>query len=65
RLLEENSMSRSDRIAWVFQQVLGRGPTANEFQNTDSHLDSFEDEHSAWASVYHALFGSLDFRYVE
>ena len=64
RLLEENSMSRSDRIVWVFQQVLGRGPTAGEMQHTNSHLDSFDDPHAAWSSVYHALFGSLDFRYV-
>ena len=50
----------------AFQLVLGRSATEQEI---DLVLLRLQAEHQsaaeAWAEVFHALFGSLDFRFVD
>jgi hypothetical protein len=65
------------RLHRVYLQTIGRAPTATEKQLALAYLQQFdlrdrdqpsdvgaEEEHAAWASLYHALFASLDFRYI-
>jgi len=65
RLLEREISATDQRLEFVYQQVLGREPSQQEAEETLRYLDSFQDEASGWASVYHALFASLEFRYVQ
>ncbi len=67
RLLKEPS-GLGDRMERVYHEVLGRSPLAEERRLFLAHLRSFgpgaENETAAWASLYHALFACLDFRYL-
>ena len=64
RLLRTD-LQKEEQIRIVYRQVLGRAPLESEFNETREYLESFSDEQEAWSSIYHALFASLDFRYVE
>lgn len=65
RLGDRAFATQEGRVNWVYQQVLGRKPSPQEMTETRQHLLSFEDKETGWASVYHALFASLEFRYVQ
>ncbi len=71
RMLETAGSTESAQIEFVFRQVLGRRPTANEIQTTTAYLGSFSSDPGvrlgveAWSSLFHVLFASLDFRYVD
>lgn len=65
RLCEREFPSEEHRLRWVYQQVLGREPSYRETEETFRFLSEFQDEQVGWASVYHALFASLEFRYFQ
>lgn len=69
-LQRQEKLNQHEQIEFVFRQTLGRRPTEGELTKTNEYLNSFElannnSKLEAWSSVYHALFASLDFRYVE
>ena len=50
----------------VFRRTLGRSPTAAELSSLQSYLaEEGADSADAWASVFQALFASVDFRYID
>jgi len=59
-----------DRVLRVYREVLNREATAAEIELSLSFIDSMQstgsaenDEKSAWARLYQALFASAEFRY--
>ena len=53
------------RLDHAYRAALGRAPRNTERDLTLPHLRSFGDDRlAAWASVFHALFACVDFRYV-
>ena len=56
------------QLATVVRRLLGRPPTDGELGILRGHLSGAESaaaRHAAWAQVYQALFGCVDFRYVQ
>ena len=53
-------------INFAYRTTLGRSPTADEFRIAGKHLaqPGLPDEEK-WAALYHALFASVAFRYLE
>ncbi len=50
----------------VFRRTLGRPPTVGELKPLQSFLvEEGVDSTDAWASVFQALFASVDFRYID
>ncbi|MCP4173234.1 MAG: DUF1553 domain-containing protein [Fuerstiella sp.] len=50
----------------VFLRTLGRSPTMAELEPLQSYLtEEGADSTDAWASVFQALFASVDFRYID
>ncbi|MEO2015370.1 MAG: DUF1553 domain-containing protein [Fuerstiella sp.] len=50
----------------VFRRTLGRSPTVGELKPLQSFLaEEGVDSTDAWASVFQALFASVDFRYID
>lgn len=69
RLLSDDDLPDQMRIERSWRQVLGRPPGQAELKKTLDYLASFADDQEdgslqAWTSVYHVLFASLDFRYM-
>lgn len=72
RALADESLSDDPRIERAFQEALGRDPTDNERRialtavtvPTDAK-DAAAERLAAWERLYQALFGCLDFRYVD
>jgi hypothetical protein len=72
RALADETLSDDPRIERAFQDALGRGPTENERRIaltavTVSPESKRADEErlAAWERFYQALFGCVDFRYVD
>ena len=72
KFLATESSDQRSRIELAYRQALGRKPNPIEVRKAVDYLqatqlDSDEDdpELAAWSSFFHALFGSLDFRFVE
>jgi len=70
RLLGETRQSvATERLRLAYLKTLGRNPTEEETRLALSYLAQFGDktderEQDAWTSLFHALFASLDFRYI-
>jgi hypothetical protein len=64
RLLAEKHEDDRSRIARAWRLALGRGPSEAETALALRHLDSTRPPEPAWASIFHALFASPEFRYV-
>lgn len=65
RLLEEDPQDLDSRLERVYRQTLGRRPTAAEAAIARQHLDAHaNDPRQGWAALYHALFASAEFRFV-
>ncbi|MCG8583464.1 MAG: PSD1 and planctomycete cytochrome C domain-containing protein [Pirellulales bacterium] len=71
KLVETTGMSDADRVDIVYRQTVGRLPTDGQRRRLLEHVKKRLDENKsktaqadAWASVYHALFASAEFRYV-
>jgi len=66
RLLEEDLPDDETRLARAYRLTLGRAPTDGERRVAMKFLaDQTGDPKAAWAAVFHALFASADFRYVD
>ncbi|MCA9057126.1 MAG: DUF1553 domain-containing protein [Planctomycetaceae bacterium] len=58
--------SSEPQITQVWLTIVGRAPTAEEMATTVSFLrESSEQPLDNWTAIFHALFCSLDFRYVD
>jgi hypothetical protein len=55
----------SARLGVACRSTLGREPTAGESTALIAFLAERSDNVDAWSHVFHALFGSTDFRYVD
>ena len=66
RLLAGPDQSVDDRIERAYRWTLGRAPGDSERQAMQRFLDQDKslDAEGAWATVFQALFSSIDFRYV-
>ena len=58
-----NDSTYADPLNEVFLQTVGREPMPSERVDIEKFLGK-DPEVEAWASVYHSLFASLDFRYL-
>lgn len=66
RLAKGASMNERERIANAYRLVLGRDATSAEQALALEHLARSEgDSGTAWAQLFHALFASADFRYLD
>ena len=72
-ILEKEQAELSDevRVERVYRTLLGRVPTSDEIATSLSFLNDFEPdaksetpEQDAWQNLIHALFCSLEFRYM-
>ncbi|MDQ3622317.1 MAG: DUF1553 domain-containing protein [Verrucomicrobiota bacterium] len=61
RMEQEESV----RIERAYRETLGREPTSAERALAQRHLGSAANAPEAWTQLYHALFASLDFRYLD
>jgi hypothetical protein len=59
------STSDNDRITHTYLLVLGRNPTEGERKITTHYLKSQSDAAKAWEGLFHALFASADFRFID
>jgi hypothetical protein len=70
RLLKMDKLSDPKRIEMAYLLALGRSPTKQEVSETGDYLascvnDQKMNRQTAWASFCQALFGTVEFRYVE
>jgi hypothetical protein len=72
RLLSHTNMSDRQKVELAYRQSLGRRPTHDELEQTLGYINEFSATSSmadprlaAWSSVCHAIFASLDFRYID
>jgi hypothetical protein len=64
RLLGEKISNDEVRLLRVHRLVLGRLPTEGEMVVAKKCLNTEADAVEAWTDIFHALFASVDFRYV-
>jgi hypothetical protein len=67
RLCSEQDLTPASQVELAFRRSLGRAPTESERRLVAGFLESPEESPTAedWQSVMHAIFASLDFRYVD
>jgi len=64
-LLAIPKLDQSARVEYAYRQVLGRRPSNDELKNAKAYLSSYGGkDRDAFGSLYHTLFASLDFRYL-
>ena len=63
RLLAESN--DDDRIDRAYRLALGRSPTAAERRIASACVEGAAEPEDAWATLFQALFASLDFRYLD
>jgi cytochrome c553 len=65
RLLDgSRNMNDDQRLTRLYRLTLGREPTAGEREVATKFLQNRSDASDAWAKLFHAVFASADFRYV-
>jgi hypothetical protein len=64
RLLAEKLADDDARLSRACRRTLGRAPTAGEQAIARKVLQNTSDATEAWTDIFHALFASPDFRYV-
>ena len=64
RLIAFEEKSLEEKIEWMYQQVLGRFPTAQETQLAKQFLGDETANVRRWSMLYQTLFQCIDFRYV-
>jgi hypothetical protein len=64
RLLEEKSGDDRARLVRAWRLALGREPSDGEAAVALRHLESVRQAEQGWASIFHALFACVEFRYV-
>jgi hypothetical protein len=69
-LVSESKATGRDRVQRVYREVLNREATAAEIERSLTFIDAMRstqatdnDEKTAWARLYQALFASAEFRY--
>jgi hypothetical protein len=65
KLLGEKRTDNDARITHAYRLTLGREPTAGERTTAAKFLNASDDPTAAWATLFHALFATPDFRYVD
>jgi hypothetical protein len=65
RLLSDPSLDDKMRLHRACRLALGRAPTEGERQVLSAFISSSNDRVAVWTQVFHALFASTDFRYVD
>jgi hypothetical protein len=65
RLLGENLPDDTARVTRAYRLTLGRDPTAGERDVALKFVGRGKDATESWAAVFHALFASADFRYLD
>ena len=63
-LLAENLPDKSSRIEQTYRRTLGRSATSSEREVFLKFLESEKDEAKAWRQIFHGLYASPDFRYL-
>ncbi len=63
RLLAEKHLDDAARLTRAYRLALGREPTAGEREVAQRYLKG-KPEKDAWSALFHALFASAEFRYV-
>ncbi|HWA98053.1 MAG TPA: DUF1553 domain-containing protein [Pirellulales bacterium] len=68
--LAEAELSDGQRLDLAFRRTLGRSPSASERQTIAAALgegwnQSLDERQARWERVFQALFGCIDFRYLE
>lgn len=69
RSLAEKHESEAARLEAAYRRALGRGPSATEAKLALEYLESVaqgrpEQRAAAWERIHQAIFGCIDFRYV-
>ena len=64
RLAAEKLKSDDARLERAYQLVLGRSPSAGEIAVAKKLLEKETKSIEAWTDLFHSLFASADFRYV-
>ena len=64
RLLADKQADDDARLSRACRLALGRAPTAGEQSIARKVLQNASDATDAWTDIFHALFASPDFRYV-
>ena len=64
RLLTEELIDNTARIKNAFRRTLGRNPTSSEREILLKFLGQEKDGTKAWGTIFHSLYGSLDFRFL-
>jgi hypothetical protein len=70
RLLKMDKLTDPKRIDMAYELALGRFPSKDELAEASEYLDSCIEEQkmdraAAWSSFCQALYGTVEFRYVE
>jgi hypothetical protein len=63
-LLLEKLPDNPARIRQTYRRTLGRNPTARERQIILNFLANEKDPAKAWPQIFHGLYASLDFRFL-
>ena len=61
----KEATSDEARIALAYRLTLGRSPTDAERRLAVKFVQSADDSKEAWSQLFHALFASMDFRYLD
>jgi hypothetical protein len=67
-LAQDPSLSDDQRLTRAFRETLAREPSPEERQIAASAIDVGDDPDArlaAWQQLFQALFGSVDFRYID
>lgn len=70
RLLKMDKLTDPRRIGMAYELALGRPPTKDELAEASEYLDSCVerqkmDRAAAWSSFCQALYGTVEFRYLD
>jgi hypothetical protein len=65
RLMALGLADDAARAEWAYRVTLGRSPAQREKDAVVEYVRRAGDSADAWGDVFHALFGSVEFRYVE
>jgi hypothetical protein len=65
RMLAEPARDDDARLDHAYRRALGRLPTDAERSLTRKHFVAAGSGEEAWAELFHALFASADFRYLD
>ena len=64
RLLQDEPGNNQAKVNYAYKLTLGRLPSIREAKAILDFLESSEKPEIAWSAVFHSLFASLNFRYL-